>query len=505
VSDFLEALAATREAYRQDEYAHRVKDLIARKLRELDSEALVEDTHYFNHSAIPDFVVTWSGEKTSRDFYLRGSYAAILASKEVEATSASEPVFMSLDSNQDFSAENPPISPEMIREEPSKSTRTLLTDVRAMGEILDPPPSDTTPLTQLVKSSFVRGGRGLIDEDRAEALVSTGNSEVELSKVVHESFFENVALRMERTATIVDLALDQSRGESLAEDALARLTGRLSKSELQAILPWLLKQEHGIRDESFWRKFGAMTSFKDVEDIADELEGLDIGALLLSNMASWTAQRAYLGVSSQLAFEATSEALQNHWSFRGGILGVDAGIHRVSFSSDGRTLRGRDESAAPTWDDLSRNLEAFRLSSVNLRGVTRSVRIDAEESDDIRQDVEDVAASLDDTYSVSEVSLRFAPRETKSGYATVAVKFGKGLAISETGTTIEDLTRSSLQVLAYRSPLGEELVDELVTPTPRWVRRTAFDFAVDEAVNRSGTPMLELEGNHDPEDGSTAT
>lgn len=53
--------------------------------------------------------------------------------------------------------------------------------------------------------------------------------------------------------------------------------------------------------------------------------------------------------------------------------------------------------------------------------------------------------------------------------------------------------------LAYRSPLSEELVDELVTPAPKRVRITTFDFAVDEAVNRSGTPMLELEANRDPE------
>lgn len=462
MSDFLEALTATREAYRQDEYAHRVKDLISRKMHELDPDAKIEDTHYFNHSAIPDFVVSWPGAKASRDVFLRGSYAAIVASKEVEATSTSEPVFMSLDANQDFTGESPPISPEMIREEPSKSSRTLLTDVRALGEILEPAPSDVTPLTKLVKSGFVRGGRGLIDEERAEVLVATVNADSALSQVVHESFVEDVALQMERTATIIELALGGSRGEALAEGLLGKMTGRLSKAELQAILPWLLKQEKAVRDASFWKRFGAMTSFKSVEDIAADLDGLDIGPLLLSNMDTWIAQRAYLGVSSQLSGDAQGDALKNLWSFRGGVLGMDAGIHRVSFSSDGRTLKGRDEDAAPAWHDLSEALKPFRLSSVNLRGITRSVRIDAEESDDIRQDVEDVATSLDDTYAVSEVALRFAPRDTKTGFSTVAVKFGKGLAVSELGTQIQDLARSSLQVLAYRSPLSEELVDEML-------------------------------------------
>lgn len=462
MSDFLDALAATREAYRQDEYADRVKKLIASKIHELDREAHVEDTHYFNHSAIPDFVVTWSGEKTARDFFLRGSYAAILTSKDVEATSSGDPVFMSLDANQDFTTEQPPISPEMIKAEPSKSSHTLLTDVRALGEILEPKPTQVTPLTQVVRSSFVRGGRGLIDEDRAETLVSSGEKHEDLSKAVRESFSEDVALRMERTATIVDLALDEAHGQLITPDALAKMTGRLSKSELQAILPWLLKQDQTIRDTSFWRQFGAMTTLKDLEEISDELEDLDLGLLVLSNAGIWTAQRAYLGVSSQLVSEEIDDqALKSEWKFRGGVLGVDAGIHRVSFSSHGR-LKGRDESSAPAWDDLRETLETFRLASVNLRGITRSVRIDAEESEDIRQDIEDVAESLDDQYSVSEVALRFSPRETRSGYATVALRFGKGLAVSEGGSTIADLTQASLQVLAYRSPLEESLVEELL-------------------------------------------
>ena len=473
MNDLTAALAAARDEYREDEYVHRVKTLIHAKIRELDRDAIVEDTRYFNHSAIPDFVVTWSGEKASRDLYLRGSYASILAAKDVEATAQGDPVFLSLDSNQDFSQETPPVSPNMVKEESSKTSHTLLTDVRAMGEMLKPAEASATPLTDLVKASFLRGGRGLIDEERAEALVARSSDSLELAALVRENFFENVALKMERTATIVGIALEASGASSLDEQTLQALAGQLSRSEMKAILPWLLSQERPVQAARFWQRLGAMFSFRDFESIGHDLEGLDVSPLVAASAEVWEAPRAYLGVSSRMTVEDEEASHQlPTWSFRGGVLGVDAGIHRVSFSSDGRVLKGRDEAGAPAWSDLREGLDAFRLASVNLRGITRSVRVGAEQSDDIRHDVESVADSLDDNYVVSDLAVRFAPRETVDGSATVSIRFGKGLAISEGGATIADMTRASLRVLAYRSPLGEADVSEVLAPADGGHERT---------------------------------
>jgi hypothetical protein len=456
VSDFLDALAAAREEFRQDEYIHRVKKLVQAKIYELDEGAIVEDTQYFNHSAIPDFIVSWRGDKSTRDLYLRGSYASILAADELTQTSSDSPVFMSLDETKDFSQEMPPISPQMIRDEPKKASQTLLTDVSAMGEMLEPEARSVTPLTRLVQSSFFRGGRGLIDEARVESLIQAQDQAepANLTKIVRESFTEPAAVRMERTAAIVALALNEDSAAS--HSMLESLTGRLSDIELQELLPWLLHQEKPIGSRSFWRRFGEMTSFSEIERIAPALEGLDISPLMIANAENWQAQRSYLGVSSRIAAADDDDdtVTRNGWRFRSGVLGVDAGIHRVNFSSDGRTLRGRDDGAFPAWSDLEKNLSSFQLASVNLKGITRSVRIEAEKSDDIRQDVEDVAQSLDDTYSVSDLVLRFSPRESKEGFAAVSVKFGKGLAVAGQGATIADLARSSLSILAYRSPLS---------------------------------------------------
>lgn len=477
MSDFLGALAATREAFRQEEYIHRVKGLIREKIYELDKEAVVEDTFYFNHSAIPDFVVTWSGQKTGRDFYLRGSYASIIAADDVGSTASVDPVYLSLDANKDFLTESPPISPAMIAAEPKKSGYTLLTDVRAMNEILQPTaPSEVSPLTTLVKSSFIRGGRGLIDEDRAESLVTTtdkGSDKPDLLEVVRESFSEIAATKMERTAAIIDLALETEGQEKKPDFSLDLLSGRLSDTELHAILPWLLSQGRVTQDVFFWKRIGDMTSLRDIEAIAHDIEGLNLDLLVKANATSWKAKRTYLGISRKIETDDDQDGVETKkanaplgWSFQSGNLSLDDGVHRVVFSSDGRSLPGRDETRIPEWGEVKEQLSDFRLAAVNLRGITRSVRIDAEQSDDIRQDVEDVAVSLDDSYSVSEVALKFTPRETRSGAAAVNIRFSKALATTDGGATLADLTRASLQVLAYRAPVIAEQVDRWLEPTP---------------------------------------
>lgn len=496
MNDFLGALAATREAYRQDEYIHRVKSLIRDKIYELDKDALVEDTFYFNHSAIPDFVVTWSGQKLGRDFYLRGSYASIIAGDDVGSTVSVDPVYLSLDANKDFLAESPPISPQMIKDEPKKSTYTLLTDVRAMNEILQPaPPTEASPLSTLVKASFIRGGRGLIDEDRAETLVSTSDKKdphkPDLVKVVRESFSESAATKMERTAAIIDLALETEGRGKKTDFSIEQLSGRLSNTELHALLPWLLSQERVTQDLPFWKRIGDMTSLREIEAIAHDLEGLNLDLLVKANATVWRAKRTYLGISKRITTDDDepdndSEKMTTPlgWSFQSGNLSLDNGTHRVWFSSDGRSLPGRDETRIPGWDEVKDQLSEFRLASVNLRGITRSVRIDAEQSDDISQDVEDVAASLDDSYSVSEVALQFAPRETKSGAAAVSIKFSKGLAVTEGGATLADLTRSTLQVLAYKAPVSTDDVEDLLVVSEGETNLSvAVDAGPEDVVN----------------------
>jgi len=449
VNDLKDELRSIRENYVQDDYVVHTKTAIRETLQIIDPAATIEDTHYFNHSAIPDFVVTWSGQRNSRPLYLRGSYASIVAARDVEEIQTGDPVFLSLATEQDYQTEQPPISPVEIRNASTKKAHTMLTDVGAIEEISAPESTGDSPLAGLVKANFLRGGRGLVDQARAAVLtnaVSQGES-LTFGDIVRENFFEDAVLRMERTATLLDLALSSSADDQLSN--LSALTGQLSQAELRLVLPWLLRSDDVTPSPRFWRQLGAMMTLADLEAISTELDGLPLDRLVVPNVENWMAVRAFLGINSNINTE--DQPLPEGWSFLGNVLKLDHGEARVFVSTDGRSLRGRDGGRLPRWTEIQQLLTSFKLASVNLKGITRSVRIDAEMSDDIRTDVEDVAVSLDDDYFVAEATLRFSRPEVESGHTHVVIRFAKGLAVAETGASINDLVRATSSVLNFGS------------------------------------------------------
>jgi hypothetical protein len=453
MSDLTESLAQVRSNYIQQDYVDRAKSLIAGKLQILDPTANIENTRYFNHSAIPDFVLSWPQERRTRDVFLRGSYASIVAAGDVEQLTDSDPIFLALDARQDFSDEQSPITSEAIKAESTLREFTLLTDVGAIGNLGEADNVDAGPLTHLVQANFVRGARGLVDDERATELVSTTRTDghTSLSQVLRETFTADAFLRMERTAAIVDLALAEPDEQNIdLFETSARLTGRLSQVELESVLPWALRSSDVTRSAAFWRQLGALMTFQDLESIAPLLDDLDLSPLIRANVDVWKVQRAYVGLTDY----DDPDRITRRWSFLNGALSVDSDYHRVSLASHGRSLRGRDSTALPRWTAVTTPLADFRLASVNLRGVTRSVKIDAEQSDDIRQDVAGVTESLNDDYHVSDIAVRFANADTRSGHSDVAVDFGKGLAVAQKEVTIDEMLRTALRVLAYRNPVS---------------------------------------------------
>ena len=64
--DFLESLRSAMDTTDQFAYIERVKRVVHRELEGLDPTAQIADTKYFNHSAIPDFILRWPGERGER-------------------------------------------------------------------------------------------------------------------------------------------------------------------------------------------------------------------------------------------------------------------------------------------------------------------------------------------------------------------------------------------------------------------------------------------------------
>ncbi|MFD6516598.1 hypothetical protein [Rhodococcus sp. NPDC060176] len=440
------------------EYIDRVKAVVRQQLEELDNTAHIDDTHYFNHSAVPDFVVRWPGERGERRIYLRDSYSSIAAGDDTHYLSKAEPVLLSLEGIED--RETP--SPEIHNTGPlTPLSRTLVTDVSAVEVIAGVNGTETSPLSGLVRANFIRGARGNIDHHKAELLVD-GSSDIDtrldpdgLATLISDSFVEDAAARINRTAQLIELAT-----HATSEDLQARISlagGALSLAELRHLLPWLLTQPQAIENTAFWRYIGTMMSFDDIERIRDDITELDISPLINANADHWEANWAYLGVSRRPVTDEPATMMPSshnyRWSFESGRLGIDVGTQRILVAKNGRLIKARDNISAASWENLRGPLANYRLARVALHGIRRSITIDAEQSPDVRSDVEDVATSLDDRYYVTEATIRVSSTTTTNGLSDLLVDFGGSTVHARSGASIRDLTTIAGQVLNFRQPL----------------------------------------------------
>lgn len=475
-----EALRSAADVHDGLKYIDRVKTVVRRQLSDVDPAAKIEDTHYFNHSAIPDFVVTWPGERGERGVYLRDSYASIAAGEDARYLDDSDPMLLSLEtvradarreltgsaSDLEGSAQQTeeaaestvfafgPMtgeSGEMAETAAGPRGRALLTDVLAVEMIADAVGPDSSPMASLVKANLIRGGRGLVDEARAGVLIEASAGLLAeggaVGDLIETTFMEDAATRISRTALLISLAMN-TRGRAL-DDALKAIGGRLSIAELRVLLPWLLTQPAAAGNLDFWRYVGKLTQFKDIEDIGNEFEGLDLTPLIVANADQWVAKWAYVGLAAPR--DDAEPELAPRWTFVGRRLAIDLGTDRLLVAHNGQLIKARESSSSATWDALRAPLASRRLAGVSLRGIRRSVTVDAEQSPDVRTDVEEISTSLEDRYFVTHATIRVPAPAGGEGLHDVGVDFGGGTVHAPAGATIRDIAGIAAEVLNFRA------------------------------------------------------
>lgn len=149
-----------------DDSVAMVKRTVANALRQLDRTATVTDTHYFNHSFVPDFVISWPGAGgRSRDLFLRLDTSASAFTGDVNYLGDTQPVLMGLTELDPVTAEAPtgPIVSDV-------RTEVMLTEPAAV-EILSKPPQGAG-FAHVLPSALLKGGRGVVAEETASELTN---------------------------------------------------------------------------------------------------------------------------------------------------------------------------------------------------------------------------------------------------------------------------------------------------------------------------------------------
>ncbi|PPG39452.1 hypothetical protein [Pseudoclavibacter sp. RFBA6] len=452
--DLTETLQGIRNQYVREDYVGRVKSTIFDYLCALEPAAKVEDTQYFNHSAIPDFVLRWGTH--TRNFYIRSSYASLVASRDAKDLAENDPIFLALDARQDVREERFRLTPAKVARAAQHHKYTLVTDTSALDEIASTSEAET-PLASVVKTNFISSARGLVDEPTAEKLTGDVPNKDGLTSLLRAKFSEAAVTRMERMASIVELA----QGAPTAEQSWLELDGRLSPSELRAILPWVL-QNADPGNVKFWSKFGALFTFEQLESLASDVEGLDLGSLVRANARTWEAKRAYLGLHVDAEPDAVT---RSGIRFKGGVLEAYAGNSAIRVSHSGNKLKGRPSSHGPSWEALRPKIENSKLHSVTLQGLERAITLEAPASADFLGDVDKMTESVSDTYFVRALDLLLPEAkltEEAPVLRQVSVNFGESLLIADAPVELGALF--SAVETAFLAPGSElETITEMVT------------------------------------------
>jgi hypothetical protein len=463
-----------------DEIITGVKQAVAQEVSSLSPDAEIVVTEYFNHSYMPDLVLEWNdaGKRGIRPIFLRNDLRPEVTEVELEGLARREPVLLSL-----TALDEPSTRPGSLRERAREANHVLVTDVVSLADMAAPFDDERskrfgqieTPLLRLVQANLLKGGRGLLTvEDAGRLASSTAPSDGDsmltdefiatFEETADEMFEPDAALRLRRSAELLRFGLT-----SEAVAAISESTGQLSDVELRILVPYLLADETARANTRLWSYIGSMMSLERLEELGDVLAGVDVTALVTPNVNIWTAKRAMLAINN--SFEGLDETLpapgnvkeltidqvpegnernESFWYLRNRLLTADAGPWRLFIATDARRLKGRVESTAANWDDISPLIQGFALDSVDLRGMSRRIFVGAEGNGDVSSDVARIRSTIEDSFQVTEVRLRRIGDEESLG--SLDVNFQEMTVTARYGVSpIASLIRAA-ELLGHRRP-----------------------------------------------------
>lgn len=428
-----------RSNFVREEYAHEVHRAVQEELRRTASSPHVEATGYFNHTAIPDFVLTWPDSKIERSLYLRGSYEAVLAMEDVSEASQEPAIFLGLNQPHGEVVESES-APEALKERARRASAAMVTDVAALSSTADAADDNAFargPLGDLISSNILRGGRGLWDAETYRSFEKPASS---LETLAESLFVPEVSSKIARTARIVDAFLDADAGRTTGAALGEVIGGSLAPDEISALLPWLLAN-HPDSDSTIWALLASVTKLSDLESVAHVFEDVDLTPLAEAAVSIWRASRAFWGINVDVDDGETSIDERQGWRIGGGRLEFNEGGLRLMFAGDGRHLRGNRKGRTPEWSVFREAFHPHSVVSASLSGITRSFVVDAKGStSSVMDDVEAVTASLDDTYYVTTAALHLPDPHKDESAARVTADFTSDLVLAHgRDTTIANL------------------------------------------------------------------
>ena len=436
MTNLAEAVESADSQTDPDAYIDQVKRAVIGSIEDLDSSVRIKDTGYFNHSAVPDFVLTWADRgKTERPLYVRRSFDELEAGHDVERLAATAPIFLSVGPSEATDRE---VTERRLGIDPTRDRQVLVTDSATVDRFTGEA-DGSSPLSGAVAGQILPAGRGLIDASKAESVLNP-NADVlrELETVLSADALESVSV----VAGVIAAALG-------ADVPISELDVEpFSLREARELLPWLLSNQNVTGNSDFWSYVASRLTLKHLEHAHEDLQDVDLTNLCKHGWTQWTAQGARLGA----VVRGPEEVVPDGWYMRKKLLTCEVGDAALRFATYGQALKENDKAvSSAAWEVIEPRLAEVSLLQVILRGLVRSIRIGAEEASDVKDDTRSVLESVTDRYYIDELTIRYG---LASEERVVRLDLASQLAFNQGQANVRDLANALAQIAAYRQPIN---------------------------------------------------
>jgi hypothetical protein len=148
-----------------DESITAVKRVVANALHRIDPSTSIKDTGYFNHSFVPDFLLTWPRDADwSRDVFLRLDSSNAFLSGDLQYLGGDRPVVLGLTGLE----QSPDDDSSDAFQVAARDSQVMLTEPGAVDQFVEISPS--VEFGQVLPVAVMKGGRGLVTEHAAAGL-----------------------------------------------------------------------------------------------------------------------------------------------------------------------------------------------------------------------------------------------------------------------------------------------------------------------------------------------
>jgi hypothetical protein len=303
-----------------DHSISRVKNVVAAELKALDASVDISSTDYFNHTFVPDFVLTWP-DKSERHVFLRLSYDKGALADDVALIDRHDPFVFGLTPGESTKGDESVATA-------IANTGGMFAEPDALEALVARKPRDST--AKMLSNAIVQGGRGSFVGDSTTELAETvsrgfaaaSNAEVSGTALAVDAMSARLGTQQAHRMTRVLQAVWEGHAGTYSTfpGASAELSGRLDHESLNYLLTYM-----DTDDKDFWRRVGRQIQLVDLEQVDFESTNTNVQRLINSNLDVLRARATQL-IDDPLELTGLERDGEFAWSKRRG---------RVTFEGPG--------------------------------------------------------------------------------------------------------------------------------------------------------------------------